>query len=235
MQTVINPTIASPLHLKLHFNTIAFYVFILLVITLSSGCSSKLASKGVAKKSGSLSLEILQPVQIKTSDSNQRPVWTKQSSYKKDGNIYFTGGFLNGTDYSLTIRCANAEAMKVAIQSISQFIRAEFSEYVQGNNNDSEGVNRYVADGIATLTNSIHIQGVRQKNIYYEELFFPATNQIAYNAFVVLEMSESDHLKAKIDAIRGFRDKMEEAGELEAKHKAEDLLNKLKKEAGRGV
>jgi hypothetical protein len=234
MQTIINPTIASPLHPKLHFNTIAFYVIILSMI-LSSGCSSKLASKEVAQKSSYRSIEMQQPLQIKNSETDQRPVWTKQSSYIKDGNIYFTGGFLNGADYSLTIRCANAEAMKVAIQSISQFVRAEFSDYVQGSNDDQSEMNRYVADGIATLTNNIHIQGVRQKDIYYEELFLPTTNRFAYNVFVVLEVSESDHLKAKMDAIRGFRDKMKDAGQLEAKQKAEDLLDKLKKEAGRGV
>jgi uncharacterized protein YceK len=235
MQTVINPTIVWPAYLKSHYNTIAFSFFIFLVTILLSGCSTKLASKETVPKSGSRSLEMQQEVQIKTSESDQRPVWTKQSLFKKDGNIYFTGGFLNGADYSLTIRCANAEAMKVAIQSISQFIRAEFSDYAQGNNNHSEGVNRYVADGIATLTNNIHIQGIRQKDIYYEELFLPTTKRFAYNVFVVLEMSENDHLKAKIDAISGFRDKMEEAGQLEAKQKAEDLLDKLKKEARQGV
>jgi hypothetical protein len=235
MQTIINQTIVMPAYLKSHSNPIVFYFFIFLAMIVSSGCSTKLASKEMVPKSQSRSIEMQQPVQIKTSESDQRPVWTKQSSYKKDGNIYFTGGFLNGADYSLTIRCANAEAMKVAIQSISQFIRAEFSDYAQGNNNHSDGVNRYVADGIATLTNNIHIQGIRQKDIYYEELFLPTTNRFAYNVFVVLEVSESDHLKAKVDAIRGFRDKMVEAGQLEAKQKAEDLLDKLKKEAGRGV
>ena len=235
MQTVINPAIARPAYLKAHSNTVVFYFFIFLVTILLSGCSTKLASKETVPKSGSQSLEIQQPVQIKTSESDQRPVWTKQSSFKKDGNIYFTGGFLNGADYSLTIRCANAEAMKVAIQSISQFLRAEFSEYLQGSNNDQEGIHRHVADGIATLTNNIHFQGIRQKDIYYEELFLPTTNRFAYNVFVALEMNENDHLKVKMDAIRGFRDKMKEAGQLEAKQKAEDLLDKLKKEARQGV
>jgi hypothetical protein len=114
-------------------------------------------------------------------------------------------------------------------------VRTEFSDYVQGSNSEPEGVHRHVADGIATLTDNIHIQGIQQKDIYYEELFLPATNRFAYNVFVVLEMNENDHLKAKMDNIRGFRDKMEEAGQLEAKQKAEDLLDKLKKEARQGV
>ena len=212
MQTVINPTIIRPAYLKSHSNTIVFYFFIFLVTVLLSGCSAKLASKETVQKSSSQSLEMQQAVQIKTSESDHRPAWTKQSSFEKDGNIFFTGGFLKGADYSLSVRCANAEAMKVAIQSISQFIRAEFSDYAQGNNNHSEGVNRYVADGIATLTNNIHIQGIRQKDIYYEELFLPTTNRFAYNVFVVLEMNENDHLKAKIDAILGSGIKWKKPG-----------------------
>ncbi len=149
--------------------------------------------------------------------------------------MYFSGGFLNGADYALSVRCANAEALKVAIQSISQFVRAEFSEYAQGNNSDLEGTDRYVTDGMATLATNLHIQGVRQKDIFYEEMFLPETNRIAYNVYVVLEMSQTDYRKAKMDVIRNFRDKMAAAGQLEAKQKAERLLDTLRKETKPGV
>ena len=56
--------------------------------------------------------------------SSGRPDWTRLTAFQKDGYVYFTGGVLNGADYPLSIRCANAEALKVATQSISQYIRS---------------------------------------------------------------------------------------------------------------
>ena len=98
-----------------------------------------------------------------------RPDWTRLTAFQKDGHVYFAGGFLNGTDYPLSIRCANAEALKVATQSISQYIRSVFSMYSQGANTGSAGIERFVEDGIATLVNNLHLQGIRQKEVYFEK------------------------------------------------------------------
>ena len=158
-----------------------------------------------------------------------RPDWTTKTVFQKDGSIYFTGGFLNGSDYSLSIRCANAEALKVAAQSISQYIRATFSTYTLGVNNGSGGIERYVEDGIATFVNNLHVQGIRQKKIFYEEVPYRG-NGTAYNVFVVLEMSKADYTKAKAGVLKRMREQFKRAGAIEAKKKAEKLLDDLKKE-----
>lgn len=235
MQRFANLNSFVPIHFNQFFNAIVFYVSISLVLTVLAGCSSSLKSRETSQEIGRRSFEVQQPIPIRTSESDKRPEWTKQSSFEKDGFLYFSGGFLNGADYALSVRCANAEALKVAIQSISQFVRTEFSEYAQGNNSDLEGTDRYVTDGMATLATNLHIQGVRQKDIFYEEMFLPETNRIAYNVYVVLEMSQTDYRKAKMDVIRNFRDKMAAAGQLEAKQKAERLLDTLRKETKPGV
>ena len=106
----------------------------------------------------------------------------------------FTGGFTDGADYAVTIRCANAEALKSAVQAISQYIRAEFSEYVQGSNSATgDGIERYFSDGIATFAENIHVQGIKQAELYYEKMFSPAVMQSTYNVFVKLEMSKADY------------------------------------------
>jgi len=46
----------------------------------------------------------------------------------------------------------------------------------------------------------------------------------------MLEMGKPDYLKAKADVLRKLRDKFNKAGELEAKDKAERLLDELKRE-----
>jgi len=45
-----------------------------------------------------------------------------------------------------------------------------------------------------------------------------------------LEMSKADYLKAKADVIRNLRDKFKSEGRIEAKKKAEKLLDELKEQ-----
>jgi hypothetical protein len=163
------------------------------------------------------------------SHATDRPDWTKRTVFQEEGNIYFTGGFLNGSDYSLSIRCANAEALKVATQSISQYIRAVFSSYIQGENTGAGGIERYVEDGIATFVNNLHVQGIRQKEVYFEEVPF-GDKKLTYNVFVILEMTKADYTKAKGGVLERMKEQFKKAGEIEAKKKAEKLLDELKKE-----
>jgi|GEM_PF-1803016 len=171
--------------------------------------------------------------------SGGRPDWTRRSVFEENGHIYFTGVFLHGSDYMLSIRCANAEALKVAAQSISQIIRAEFTEYVQGSNDGSGGVERYVEDGIATFVNNLYLQGVRQKEVHCEEIPSKSGFQPTFNVFVILEMTKGDYLRAKTDVLRKLRNTFRREGEVEAKEKAERLLEDLKsdvrKESGNAI
>ena len=205
---------------------------LLFVSFIVSGCAT---SKSVreAKKSVREAYEVQKPIVVQTSKEDKRPDWTKKTVFEENGSIYFSGGFLDGSDYSVTIRCANAEALKVAVQSISQFIRGEFTEYVQGTNTGADGAERYVEDGIATFIDNLHIQGVRQKAVYYEEVFSTQIMQPTFNVWVKLEMSKADYLKAKADALKRLRDRFLKEEQLEAKEKAERLLEELKEEIRR--
>ena len=133
---------------------------------------------------------------------------------------------MNGADYSLSIRCANAEALKVVLQGISQYIRAEFSSYVQVSNAADGDIDRYIEDGLATFAENLHIQGIRQKQIYYEEMFAASEMKPAFR--VRLEMDKADYMKAKADVLRNLCDKFADADQTAAKEKAEKLLEDLK-------
>jgi hypothetical protein len=207
-----------------------FILFNLFIALIVFGCSSTPKAVKHAQQEVKVAYEIQKPVVVKTSKEDGRPEWTKRSSYSDEKNIYFTGGFLNGADFPLTLRCSNAEAIKVACQSISQFIRAEFSGYIQGSNQSGEGLDRYVNDGIATFTKALHVQGIRQTDIYYEQLFSPAVAKPAYNIWVKLEMSKLDYIHAKVEALKKLKDEFAKEGEVEAKEKAKQLLDDLKKD-----
>ncbi len=172
---------------------------------------------------------------VRTSEDDGRPSWTTETVFEKDGKVYFSGGYLNGSDYPVTIRCANAEALKVAVQSVSQFIRVEFSSFAQGENVGLSGIERYVSDGVAAFTDNLHMQGVRQKDLYYEELFSPTAMRSTFNVWVCLEMSKADYLHAKADVLRKLRDRFQSEGRVEAKAKAERLLDDLKRDVRQGM
>jgi len=209
---------------------VAVVVGLLSATTLFSGCSG--SQKNISQAPAALkdAYEAQRPYVVATSEDDKRPSWVKETVSEKDGQVRFSGGFLNGSDYAVSIRCANAEALKVAAQGISQFIRAEFSSYVQGSNTGSGGVDRYVSDGIATFVDNLHVQGVRQAEIYYEEVMSPAVMQPTYNVWVRLEMSKADFLLAKSAALQKLRDRFARAGEVAAKEKAEKLLLDLQRE-----
>ena len=219
---------------RLSLNSILGMIVLFWAITgLFAGCSSSPKRVKVDRETVKEAYELQKPIEISNSIKDGRPEWTKKTVYEKDGNIYFSGGFLNGSDYSVTVRCANAEALKVVTQSISEFIRAEFSEYVKGSNTGTDGVDRYVGDGIASFSGNLHLQGIRQAEIYYEEIFNPAVNRPMFNIWVRLEMTNVDYMKAKVDVLRNLRAKFSKTGEVEAKEKAERLLEQLKKKVER--
>ena len=206
-------------------SVVSVLIFAFISASFLIGCSSTPKRVKMARESVKEAYELQKPIIVQTSKEDKRPLWIKKTVYEEDGNIYFSGGFLNGSDYSVTVRCANAEALKVATQSISQFIRAEFSEYVQGSNTGGGGVDRFVEDGIATFVDNLHVQGVRQAEVYYEEVFSASVMRPTFNIWVRLEIGKADYLKAKADVLRKLRDRFSKAGESEAKEKAEGMVN----------
>lgn len=203
---------------------------LLVTILFIWGCAGTPREVKVAQKQARVAYEMQKPLVVQTSKDDGRPGWTKKSSYSDDANVYFTGGFLNGADYPLTVRSANAEALKVACQGISQFIRAEFSGYIQGANQAGDRIDRYVSDGIATFTNTLHVRGMRQTDIYYEEEFSSTIARPAYNVWVKLEMSKADFMHAKAEALKTLQAKFDQDGDVEAKKKAQELLDSLKRD-----
>lgn len=217
-------------------NKTGIRVFLLVILFgLVAGCSTASKEIKAARQTAEVAYEVQKPIVVRTSEDDKRPDWVKKSAYIDDGKMFFSGGFTDGADYSVSVRCANAEALKVAVQGIGQFIRAEFSHYVQGSNVGSEGgdLERYVSDGIATFADAMHIQGVKQSDIYYEELFSPTVMKPTFNVWVRLEMSRAEYLKAKADVVRQLRDKFGKDNHSQAKQKAQRLLNDLKGEIER--
>lgn len=193
-------------------------VFVVMISIFLIGCSS-------SPKLPVTPVPVKEPVEVEMSQSTTRPAWTTKTVYESGGQICFVGAFMDGSDYAFTVRLANAEALKVAVQSISQFIRAEFSSYIQGDNSTS--IDRYASDGIATFSKNVHVQGIKQVEVYFKK---ERMGRVTYSVFVRLEMSRVDYVTAKAEVLRQLRDRFAREGRIEAKQKAQQLLDKLLKE-----
>ncbi len=82
---------------------LGIFVLGLALSGIFAGCSSTPNVKQ-AQESVLEAYELQKPVVVQTSNSDDRPDWTKNSAAESDGKMYFSGGFLNGSDYSLTVR-----------------------------------------------------------------------------------------------------------------------------------
>jgi len=198
-----------------------------LTIFLTFGCSS---SK-VAKQKEAL-IEVHKPVIVNRTDKDNRPEWTTKEPYiEEDGYLIYTGGMIGGADYALTLRLAKSEATKNLLESIHIKARTEFSNAIHGQNRSETDLGRYVTDAVAWTVDSLRIGGIRQKEIYYEQVFDPANQSFKYNAWVQVQISKPDYLKAKIAATEKLLDRAIRQKDQEAKEKALELLDKLGQEA----
>jgi hypothetical protein len=166
----------------------------------------------------------------KTGEDN-RPEWTTEETFtEKDETFFYTGGVMGGADYALTLRLAKSEAAKNLLESVEVKARVEFSNALHGQNRDDRDLGRYVTDAVAWTVDNLRVRGIRQRKIYYEQVFDPQSQSFKYNTWVQLELSKADYLKAKIDSAEKLLDKAIREKDQEAKEKALELLEKLRQE-----
>jgi len=196
-------------------------IFIIGISLLLTACASKAHVK-----------QEVSPTIITMTGEDDRPEWTtKETFMEKDGRLMYTGGVMGGADYALTLRLAKSEATKNLLESIEIKARAEFSSAIHGKNRSEGDLGRYVTDAIAWTVNNLRIGGIRQNRIYYEQVFDPISQSFKYNAWVKLEISKADYLKARADSAQKLLDKAIREKDEEAKEKALELLEKLRQEA----
>lgn len=171
------------------------------------------------------------PIVIEKSGTTQRPEWTNQVTFQENAQGFqFTGGIMGGSDYAMTLRLAKSEAIKNLLESVEIKVRSEFSSVIHGNyGNDDLG--RYVTDAVAWTVGNLRVNGIKQKDIYYEQTFDPGTHRNRYNAWVKLEIARADYIMAKTKAAQRLLNKAIRENDEEAKEKAQEMLEKLRTEA----
>jgi len=203
------------------------WVMLLCIAFLPFGCGASKASKQKAEM-----IEVHRPVVVEKTGQDDRPEWTTKESYiEKDGDLIYMGGIMGGADYALTLRLAKSEATKNLLESIQIKARSEFSNAIHGQNRSEVDLGRYVTDAVAWTVDNLKIGGIRQKEFYYEQIFDPVNQSFKYNAWVQIEISKPDYLKAKIAATEKLLDKAARQKDEEAKVKALELLERLRQEA----
>ena len=199
---------------------------ILVPILIIIGCGG---SKVV--KQNQAMAELNMPVVMEKTGGNQRPEWTNRTTFYEDGQGFrFAGGVMGGSDYALTLRLAKSEAIKNLLESVEIKTRSEFSSVMHGNYGNDD-IGRYVTDAVAWTVDNLRVGGIKQRDIYYEQTFDPGTHRARYNAWVSLEISKADYIKAKTTAVERLLKKAINEQDAEAKEKALELLERLRNEA----
>lgn len=203
-----------------------FVSSVVMFLLLVTGCGG---SKAVRQNQAMA--EVYKPVVYETSGDNKRPEWTTRVTFhENDQGFAFTGGVMGGSDYALTLRLAKSEAIKNLLESIEIKARSEFSSVMQGNYGKDGGIGRFVTDAVAWTVDNLRVSGIKQKEIYYEQAFEPETHRSRYNAWVMLETSRADYIKAKTGAAEKLLNKAIREKDDQAKEKALELLNRLRNE-----
>ena len=163
---------------------------------------------------------------------NNRPDWTSEKVFiEDDAGLRFTGGYIGGADYTVTLRLAKSEATKNLLESIEIKTRGEFGSAMHGENRNEEDIGRYVTDAVAWMVENLRIRGIRQKEIYYEQVLDPLSQEVRFNAWVQVQIQKQDYMKAKVDAARRLVKRTIQENDDEAREKALELLEKLEEEA----
>jgi hypothetical protein len=173
--------------------------------------------------------ELVKPIILEKTGEADRPEWTSKTTFFENGQVlHFCGGWMGGGDYAASLRLARSEATKNLLESIRIRANSEFAAALSGSNRQSGDVGRYITDTVAWTVDSLRVEGISQREIYYEQYLDPPSLQVKYNAWVQLVISKSDYTKAKLDAAHKLYEKSIQEKDQEAKEKALQLLDKLR-------
>jgi len=172
-------------------------VLVAVSVLVGWGCSSTGRNVRAAREA----YDIQELELVRTAESDRRPEWTKKTVIEDGKWLYFSGAHLGGPDYPHAIRRAHVEALKHLVQSISQLVTSEFSANIEESHRMGMSmIEQLVTDSLHTISEDIHVQGVRQWQVHYEEVFDPNRYDTEYNVWVQLQILKSDYYGAK-DAV----------------------------------
>ena len=189
----------------------------ILVVLMLCGCAAK-------------QQEIFKEEVMETSKDSSKPEWVFKTFRDAKDGYEFSGGVTDVVDYGLGISEARAEAIKNGVISVQIKVGTEFTKFAEGSNMAPDMIGKWVSDGIAFLSDSLYVSGIKQKEIYYEKVLYNTEYKPHYNIWALCSISSADYLKAKIDAVQGLVNKYQQEKNEEAKRKAEELLERLRRE-----
>ena len=165
---------------------------------------------------------------ILTRTEPKRPGWITTTHSQANGILSFSGGVERSADYSLAVRSAKAEALKNLSEAIHLRLESEFTRALEGDETDSRDLGRFVADTVAFASSAI-LQGVRQEKVYVEKAVLTVNPEPYYNTFVLLTLTEADYYRNRTLSLEHLVNRYKRERDEAAKKRAEQLLDKLRK------
>lgn len=149
---------------------------IFMVCSLLMGCAAK-------------HKEVFKEEVMETSKDSSKPEWVFKTFKEVDDGYEFSGGVSDVADYALGTSEARAEAIKNGMVSIQIKVGTEFTKFAEGSNMSQDLIGKWVSDGIAFLSDSLYVSGIKQKGIYYEKVISNIEYKPHYNIWALLAIT----------------------------------------------
>ena len=160
-----------------------------------------------------------------------RPAVVAVSTFHEtETTLYFTGEFIGGPDQAIALRLAKAEAIKGLLEATGIKARSEFSTAMQAISASSQ-VERHVTDAVAWTVENLSVSGIKQRSAQYERTWDPASQSFKYNAWVRIEISKTDYLRARLGAARHLLQTVTQKRD----HGTEEAARRMLKELHEGL
>jgi len=128
------------------------------------------------------------------------PEWASQSCTKTGDTWQYSGSVHGISIQNIAVALARNAALSSLASSIGVTVNAAVGHKIEGSETDGYTETVHVATG-HTL-DSIVAYGVRQKELYVTNYEDPVTGRTKYDAYVLLEVSDTDLKKAQPDFAR---------------------------------
>lgn len=203
---------------RLFFTSIAICTFI-------AGCSTH---KPVENMVSDQKIATQYREVILEKSSGDKPDWVvnSESSFEKDGSLYFVSEGEDSEGYALAQRIAKASAAQELAEQVSIKIKSELTKSAQRHGVAMNG--SFVQDAVALTSQAVTLQDFTAEKSYKEKFVTPRDGRMHYKVYALYRIPLTEYQNAKARALAKLMGQAAKIQDVQAEQTAKILLADLK-------
>lgn len=195
------------------------------VCTFISGCSTH---KPVDNMVSDQKIAAQYREVILEKSSGEKPDWVinSESSFEKDGALYFVSEGEDGEGYALAQRIAKAGAAQELAEQVSIKIKSELTKSAQRHGVAMNG--SFVQDAVALTSQAVTLQDFTVEKSYKEKFVTPRDGRVHYKVYALYRIPLTEYQNAKARALAKLLGQAAKIQDVQAEQTAKILLADLK-------